>query len=179
MPSRKELALRPRFKFGISKNYEDILDAFDRAKMNQSDFVISLVDSHVFIKFPKENQNFWSPQLHLEIDKIEENTSMVTGLVGPNPTAWTLFMFLHFMIAGLFIAFGIWTYTNITLGNHYLVQLSFMVLMVIIWFMLYFIGRLGKASSNEEIKKLHYFMHLVIDEKNKPQMETDLELRLN
>jgi hypothetical protein len=158
MSTKNDINLRPRFKFEINKSQEGILAAFNDAKSNQSFFVITCIGDHVFIKKPRENNTFWSPQLQIEITQIDKNSSIVNGLVGPNPTAWTLFMFLHFMIAGLFIAFGIWTYTNITLNMGYTLQVSFMILMVIIWFVLYAIGRLGKVSSKLEINDLHTFM---------------------
>ncbi len=75
-------------------------------------------------------------------------------------------MFLHFMVAGLFIAFGIWAYTNWCLDKSYAIQISIMLLMVIIWFVLYFGGRIGKASSKNEMHELHNFMHRVLNKKS-------------
>ncbi|WP_100615056.1 GTP-binding protein [Confluentibacter citreus] len=177
MLPENDITLRPRFKFEINKKREAALSAFDQAKSTQSLFVISRIDNHVFIRKSNESRQFWSPQLQIEINEIEEHSSIISGLVGPNPTVWTLFMFLHFMIAGLFIAFGIWTYTNITLHTGYALQVGFMILMVIIWFLLYAIGRVGKASSKQEITDLYDFMQDTI--KNKLQTETNLELTKN
>ncbi|MGE5943072.1 MAG: GTP-binding protein [Flavobacteriales bacterium] len=165
MLTKKDIALRPRFKFEINKNSEVVLSAFDEAKSAQSLFTITRIDDHVFIRKSNESRQFWSPQLQIEITEIDNNSCVISGLVGPNPTVWTLFMFLHFMIAGLFIAFGIWTYTNITLNNSYIIQISLMLIMVIIWIFLYVIGRLGKASSNQEIKDLYTFMQDLIHKK--------------
>ena len=133
MPTANDIVLRPRFKMELNVNNETILKTFELEKKAQSDFIVSRIDDHVFIKFPKEKQHFWSPQLHLEINEIDKDSSLLHGLFGPNPTVWTLFMFLHFMVAGLFIAFGIWAYTNWSLKTTYAIQLSFMLLMVIIW----------------------------------------------
>lgn len=162
MLSKNDIVLRPRFKFGINKNKDIILNAFDEAKSTQSLFIITRIDAHVFIRKSEKNRPFWSPQLQIEITEIEEHSSSISGLVGPNPTVWTLFMFLHFMVAGLFIAFGIWTYTSITLNIGYVMQVSFMILLVIIWFLLFFFGRLGKESSNQEINDLYAFMQKTI-----------------
>lgn len=74
-------------------------------------------------------------------------------------------MFLHFMIAGLFIAFGIWTYTNLTLEKSYAIQVSLMFLMVIIWVGLYVGGRIGKSSSKKEMHDLNIFMNQVLNKK--------------
>ncbi len=164
MPTTNDIVLRPRFKVELNENNETLLKAFDATKKTQSEFVVNRIDDHVFIKFPKEKQTFWSPQLHLEINESGTNTSTLHGLFGPNPTVWTMFMFFHFIVAGLFIAFGIWAYTNWSLEKEYAIQLSFMFLMIIIWFVLYFAGTIGKASSKNEMHYLHDFMNKVLNE---------------
>ncbi|NNC50823.1 MAG: GTP-binding protein, partial [Flaviramulus sp.] len=112
MPLSNDIILRPRFKLEINRNNEAVLKDFQNAQAEQSDFIVSRVDDHVFIRFPKNEQTYWTPQLHLEINEVSENSCVIRGLFGPNPTVWSLFIFLHFLIAGLFIAFGIWTYTK-------------------------------------------------------------------
>ncbi|RNC85160.1 MAG: GTP-binding protein [Winogradskyella sp.] len=110
------------------------------------------------MRFPKKEQHYWSPQLHLEINQKDETHATIYGLFGPNPTIWTMFMFFHFIVAGLFIAFGIWTYTNISLDSPYAIQLFLTLFMIVIWFTLYFIGRMGKAKGKPDMYKLHSFM---------------------
>ncbi|WOD44131.1 GTP-binding protein [Hwangdonia lutea] len=164
MPVNNEIVLRPRFKMNLNQNNERLLKAFEDAKTTQKEFIISRIDDHVFIKLPKAKQQFWSPQLHLEINEVKDSSSKLHGLFGPNPTVWTMFMFLHFMVAGLFIAFGIWAYTNWNLEHDYAIQLSLMFLMVIVWFALYFAGSIGKASSKNEMHDLYDFMNRVLEE---------------
>ncbi|MFD2725372.1 GTP-binding protein [Hyunsoonleella rubra] len=165
MPTKNEIVLRPRFKMELEEDNQSVLQRFEDAKKAQTDFTVTRIDNHVFIKYPKKGQHFWSPQLHLEIDEVDANSSLLHGLFGPNPTIWTMFMFLHFIVATLFIAFGIWAYTNWSLNNEYIVQVSLMVLMVIIWFALYFGGRIGRDSSKPEMHDLHDFMKKVISQK--------------
>ncbi|NNL16653.1 MAG: GTP-binding protein, partial [Flavobacteriaceae bacterium] len=112
MPLSNEVVLRPRFKIELNRSNEDALKTFDAAKKSQTDFIISRVDDHVFIRFPKAKQHFWSPQLHLEINEVDEKSSLLHGLFGPNPTVWTMFMFLHFFVAVVFIGFAAWAYSN-------------------------------------------------------------------
>lgn len=158
MALSNDIVLRPRFKFDVKSNNEKLLEGFEAVKLKQSEFILSRVDDHVFIKFPKHKQHFWSPQLHLEINVKDSENATVHGLFGPNPTVWTLFMFLHFIVAGLFFGFGIWAYTNITLGNSYAIQLFLTLFMVVIWFVLYFAGRIGRAKGQPEMHQLHGFM---------------------
>ena len=159
MSTTNTIILRPRFKIELERQNEDVLQDFEIAKKTQKDFIVSRIDDHVFIKFPQEKQHFWSPQLHLEINEVDSKSCIVHGLFGPNPTVWTFFMFLHFMVAGLFIAFSIWAYTNWSLKTSYSLQVSMMLFMVIAWFVLYFGGSIGKASSKNDMHELNNFMN--------------------
>jgi hypothetical protein len=153
-----EVVLRPRFKFKKNQNNEDLLSLFDKEKQNQTDFIVSRIDNHVFIRLPKHKQHFWSPQLHLEIDEIDSKNSTIRGLFGPNPTVWTMFMFFHFIVVGLFLGFGVWAYTNWNLKTDYALQLSLMFFMVLIWIVLYVVGQIGKKAGMDEMFLLHGFM---------------------
>ena len=157
-----EIVLRPRFKFEVSANNEKLLQSFEQTKTTQTTYIISRIDDHIFIKFPKKDQHFWSPQLHLEINAAKEDQSIVHGLFGPNPTVWTMFMFMHFIVAGLFLGFGVWAYTNVTLNNSYAIQIALTIFMIILWFVLYIAGRLGRSKGMPEMHKLKGFMKDVL-----------------
>ena len=159
-----EVVLRPRFKIALNRSHTSVLEAFEAKRLDQKQFIVSRVDDHVFIKLPKAQQQFWSPQLHLEINALENNKSQLYGLFGPNPTVWTLFMFLHFLVAGLFIAFCIWAYSNYALKVDYQLQVWGLIGMVILWFILYFSGRLSNTSNQKEMTALYTFMSSVLDE---------------
>ncbi|SFZ93243.1 hypothetical protein SAMN05428642_10310 [Flaviramulus basaltis] len=168
MPLSNDIVLRPRFKIEIPRYNEAILSDFQNAKATQSEFIVVRVEEHVFIRFPKDKQHFWSPQLHLEIHKINENSSSIKGLFGPNPTVWTLFMFLHFLIGCLFIAFGIWTYTNWSLEQNLTIPAGLTILMVLFWVTLYFVGSYGKATSINDMRLLNDFIHNILEIEKSP-----------
>ncbi|WP_372753532.1 GTP-binding protein [Mariniflexile sp.] len=166
MPTTNDIILRPRFKIELALDNESVLQLFKNSKNTQSEFIVSTIDDHVFIKFPKHKQHFWSPQLHLEINAIDNKSSILHGLFGPNPTVWTFFMFIHFLVAGLFIAFGIWAYTNWALNSGYAIQITLMLFMVIAWFALYVAGSIGKATSKNEMLELRNFMNSVLEKES-------------
>ena len=158
MQLSNDIVLRPRFKIKLNKPNQIALKLFEDKKTSQSDFIVTRVDEDVFIKVPQEKRHFWSPQLHLEINEVDKNNSLIHGLFGPNPTVWTMFMFLHFLVAGLFIGSGIWAYVNWSLGSDFAIQGGLLFLMIIIWFVLYYAGRMGKATGNNEMHQLNDFM---------------------
>jgi len=163
MATTNDIVLRPRFKMDLNQNNQTILKTFEALKTSQKDFVVSRVDDHVFIRLPKNKQHFWSPELHLEINEIDEASSRLHGLFGPKPSVWTMFMFFHFVVAGLFIAFGIWAYSNWTLKTDFTLQLVFTIFMVILWVGLYVGGRLGKATGKDQMHELFQFMTKVLN----------------
>ena len=163
MLTSNEIVLRPRFKMELKQNNQSVLQLFEASKTNQKEFVVSRVNDHVFIRLPKHKQHFWTPELYLEINEIDNSTSMLHGLFGPKPSIWTMFMFFHFIVAGIFIAFGIWAYSNWSLETDYFMQLIVVFMMVFIWFVLYFAGRLGRASGKPEMHQLYNFMQKILN----------------
>lgn len=159
-PLPNEIILRPRFQQELSLPKESYLSGFVEATSDK--FLVKRVDDHVFIKYRREDINFWSPQLHLEITKDHDGKTKLYGLFGPNPTLWTFFMFLHFGVATLFIIFGIWAYSSAALDKSYTWQVAAMIFMVVIWFAFYAFGRMGKRKGKPQMRELHGFMNEVM-----------------
>ncbi|NNE77137.1 MAG: GTP-binding protein [Pricia sp.] len=116
------------------------------------------LDDHIFIKFNAEKNHFWSPQLHIEINELEDGSSKLYGVFGPNPTLWTFFMFLHFGVATVFVILGIWAYSSAALHRPYGIQLGLMLFMAVLWFVLYAFGRAGRNKGKPQMHELHQFM---------------------
>ncbi len=158
MEISKDIVLRPRFFQDLNIPSEKVLEAFESKGKTCKNFKVSRIDHHVFIRIPKKEQHFWSPQLHLEIYDVEGNKPKLKGLFGPSPTVWTFFMFLHFIVAIIFIGAGIWIYVNMSLGEPYIYPIIAMVFLFITWFVLYFAGRLGRDAGKKEMFSLYEFM---------------------
>lgn len=157
-----EVVLRPRFNRELTTDPGELLELFEQVGREQDSYVVTRVDDHVFIRFPRSDQHFWSPQLDLEITPSETGQTHLRGLFGPKPTVWTMFMFLHFVVASLFIGFGAWAYSNYSLDKSMVMQLFVMALLVLLWFVLYFAGRMGKAAGRPQMRELHDFMQDVL-----------------
>lgn len=151
-----DIVLRPRFQLELSDPKEKILESFEKSEV--APILVKRLDEHIFIKFNKEKNHFWSPQLHLEIDEIDKTNSKLYGVFGPNPTLWTFFMFLHFGVATVFIALSIWAYSSAALDKSYGLQLGLMGFMAILWLALYFFGRAGKRKGKPQMQELYRFM---------------------
>ncbi len=103
--------IRPRFKVIVPQtketviaHFRDTLDTLDPGVLQGK-----VVGQHINIRFPKSKQTFWTPEVNINIDTVEEGTE-VRGLAGPKPSVWMLFIFFYFFlgVASVFIIiFGI------------------------------------------------------------------------
>src|SRR5690606_32841666 len=124
MPVSNQIVLRPRFKMELEQDCSHVLNLFIKAKAEQNRFMVSYIDDHIFIKLPNKQQHFWSPQLHLELTDKVKNQCSLHGFFGPNPTVWTLFMFLHVAVGILFMVNATWMYTRYSLDNPISLQIG-------------------------------------------------------
>ncbi len=160
-----EIFLRPRFSIDLEGDFEDILKHFSN-ELEKEECKIrgNIIDGHIFLSVPKKDEHFWSPQLHLEILEKTTNESLLKGLFGPKPQVWTLFMFIHFIIGVSFLGFGVMLYSKMSLNESMVFPLVMMISLPLIWTLLYFLGKIGKATGKNQMKELHDFMISVIND---------------
>jgi ABC-type thiamin/hydroxymethylpyrimidine transport system permease subunit len=94
----------------------------------------------------------------LELESHPESGTHIRGLFGPDPTLWTLFMFLHFIVAGVFVIFGVMAYSNWTLKQPILWNIFIMGMMVGVWFMLYVVARQIREQGIDQMHDLEALM---------------------
>ena len=163
MEPEKSIALRPKFEVESKKTVAEILERAKTLKSElKSDYQIKIIDEHLYFYFSKEKRKYYSPFLHLELEANEENTK-VKGLFGPEQLLWTLFMFLHFIIAGLFVVFAMMAYTHWSLKQSVVLDFSIMVIMVVFWFSLYFMARLNREQGVPQMHELEDLMYKVLE----------------
>ncbi|MDN3724390.1 GTP-binding protein [Aequorivita sp. SDUM287046] len=158
-----EIILRPRFKLEVEQPCSHLFAKFSEIKKSQRRFVVSCIDDHIFIKLPNGQQHFWSPQLHLELSDLARNKCLLQGFFGPNPTVWTMFMFLHVAVGILFMVNLTWLYSNFNLGNSFGLQIAITVILILLWILLYVAGRIGKKKGKPGMRDLYDFMDEIIN----------------
>ncbi|MEN8187612.1 MAG: GTP-binding protein [Bacteroidota bacterium] len=159
------ILLKPRFRLFFKESQEDILQKF-RKNLNKENckYCSKIVDHHVIIDVPKDEERFWSPQMHLEIEKENETgKTMVRGLFGPKPKIWTLFMFFHFVIAIAFVIFLVIAYSNYSLNQDYKFALNMCLLMPALSLALYLVGQIGKRISKNQMEELSKFFERTLE----------------
>lgn len=153
--------MRPRFKIIVNENRERVL-----SKFKQQDFkrvLVKIIDYHIVIDVLQKETHFWSPQLHVEVEKLNENESVIRGLFGPKPHVWTLFMFIHFVMAFAFIGFAIITYVKWVLKSNIQFYMIGLCAVPVLWIVMYFLGRLGKRKGENQMKMLQTMLISVLE----------------
>ena len=142
METENEIKLRLRFYRDIPKNSTEILQKFKDHSIQKSDnFSIRNSENHIWLDIIASKRRYWTPHLHLELEPKGETDTHIRGLYGPDPTLWTFFMFLHFIIAGVFLIFGAMTYSDYVLKNSITLDIAIMIIMTCSWFFLYFLAK--------------------------------------
>ena len=163
MEPEKSIALRPRFEVESKKSVEQILERAKNLKSElKSDYQIKIIDEHLYFYFSKEKRKYYSPFLHLELEANEDITT-VKGLFGPEQLLWTLFMFLHFIVAGLFLVFSMMAYTHWSLNQSIVLDIVVMTFMVVFWILLYVIARINREKGVPQMHELEDLMYKVLE----------------
>ncbi len=163
------ILLKPRFKLRYEEPREQILQAFKDLLEQKKNYPSKMVDHHVVIDVPNGEEHFWSPQLHVEIEK-EDEVTVVKGILGPKPKIWTLFIFFHFAVAITFFVFFVIFYSRWSLDQDYTFSMIMCILMPALWVILYFGGQLGKKFGYEQMQELHAVLIEALKEK-KPVLD--------
>lgn len=156
---KSDIHLRPRFKMDFNESQEVLISKFKHnLKQDDCQYCSKIVDGHIIIDVPLEENHFWSPQLNIEIEKNDTDKTIVKGLFGPKPQLWTLFMFFHFAVAVAFIGFSIMAYVQWTLKEDYTSALIIVIGLPILWVVMYILGRIGRRKGHKQMDELYKFM---------------------
>jgi len=164
MELEDQLPLRYRFDRVVTKSYESILASCETMKETvEPDYKIKISGHHIWLHIGLLQREKHSPHLHLEIEKMEDGNTFVRGLFGPDPVLWTLFMFLHFVVGGIFVIFTVIAFSKWSLDQSFKFDLVVMFAMVNAWFLLYFVARLNRKKGLKQARELEMLMEKILE----------------
>ncbi len=106
--------LRPRCRIVSELPKDQVLKMIgSKLGSKQHNLVGQVVQEHAFIRFPEEQQHYWSPELHVWAREQDDQT-IVYGVIGPKPKIWTMFVFFYTAVitlaffAGSYGAIQLW-----------------------------------------------------------------------
>jgi hypothetical protein len=103
-----KIRLRPHCKIQTKKSQEEVLDLIQQKLSEEKEVVHGqVVQGHAFLRIPEKDQHYWSPELHVWV-REQDGSTIVSGVIGPKPKIWTMFMFFYFVVLGLSFFGGIY-----------------------------------------------------------------------
>lgn len=167
MNTNASIALRLRFYKDIDETIDTIRQKFIAyQKVLSSDFQMKIRNNHIQFTVVGEKQRYWSPYLSIELEEKEGSNGKAThlrGLFGPAQTMWTFFIFLHFIIAGVFLVFAMFAFSNYLLKTSFTKELIIATLMIACWILLYFIGRQTRENGYDQMEELEKELFKILE----------------
>ncbi len=165
-----DIRLRPRFREQVPCSPEEVLQALEHALgRDTGDVNGSVFSKSAVLRIPPTRQHYWSPELQIGVDPSADRSksggpaTTVTGIFGPRPAVWSLFIALY-----AFVAFGG------TMGGAYgLSQLMLDQPAHVLWavpaalvlaVVIYFVGQTGRALGHGQMTELRAFLDRVLGE---------------
>ena len=159
--------IRPRFKQSTKLQMEE-LQLRIRALLDSEGAVCTgtMITGHVVLRIPIEDRHFWSPQVSLSLEEMEDESggTLIRGLYGPNPTVWALFAFGYSAIGFIALFISIIGFSQKNLGQTapILWVLPFLLIGVVV---LYLVAQAGQKLGADEMHTLHGFYENAVGEK--------------
>jgi hypothetical protein len=155
--------IRPRFKHLSSLSISELEKLVSQKLAGQNEVKGDQLTGHVYLKIPVADRHFWSPQLHITLEKAESGT-LIRGLYGPNPTVWAIFFFGYVLLGLSFFFLGMWGLSQLSLG----IESEILWLLPVIGGLagvLYLIAQTGQKLGVEQTFKLHQFYESAVGQK--------------
>ncbi|MDA0668241.1 MAG: hypothetical protein O3A95_10345 [Planctomycetota bacterium] len=134
--------------------------------------MIADLQMHYDLRVPKEERHLWSPSLSGHFEDLADGGSVLHGLIGPNPNAWTA-------IAFSYLACGTGILFLLTLGG---VQLfldknpwAFWAILVplIVMFFAWFAAQAGQKVAAPQTASLRHFLEDTFHMSEAEHLRTD------
>ena len=122
-----------------------------------------IVDNLIILNITGEDVHYWSPQLNFRVrqDFDEPEKTIISGLIGPRPPVWTMFMFIYFGIGTLGFFISAFAASKILMG-----QKSYLIavfpLTIIFMLTAYIAGKHGEKLAKDQTEILKDFVRKVI-----------------
>lgn len=156
--------IRPRFDLQIDVDPEFALEHIYANIVKDPEVAGVRSKQYVFIKTPRHQQHFWSPEMSVRIEKSEFSDDITAHcLVGPRQTVWVLFTLIYAAIL-LLTLFG---------GSFGAVQYQQEGSSIFIWFFpigfiaflsVFITAKIGQRKGRDQMLHLVSFLYHSLDQ---------------
>ena len=149
--------IRPRFVVETATPIEEISSRITNALSEEGSTCIGYANSrYAMITIPEIEQHYWSPQLKISMEELEDGKIEVRGVYGPRPAVWTMFVFFYFFIFVSITVIGIIGMSMMTLDKPANI-LWFIPILLLVFGSLFLSSHFGKMKGRSQIIIIHKF----------------------
>lgn len=164
MKIKKELKLRYPFDLVVYKPIETIIKNCEKLKAKvEPDFRIKISEQYIRFSIGLLQREKFSPNLKITLEKMEDGNTYIKGIYGPDPVLWFFFIFIHVLIALVFLIFALVSYSKYKLNEPFTFDLLVMISMMIIWCLLYYIARYNRKKGQLQKQELEKLFQKIIE----------------
>lgn len=148
-------AIRPHFSQTLELGVEDAQARILREVGRGDDRCeVKNFPGYICLRIPEQDRHFWSPRLTLSLEKVDEGSTRIEGIYGPNANVWSIFLY-GYLLSGTFGLFsGIFGFVQRTLGQ-YPWALWICGAMLLILIGLYLLAQFGQKLGALQTFRLH------------------------
>lgn len=155
--------IRPRFRKELKISQASLEEKINQTLKENEKFNYTSDPGHIIVRIKAEDRHFWSPQLSLSFEELDNGHTIIRGLYGPSPNVWTLFtlIYLGISVLGIFALFLSASYYFLDQEIKYIWTLPVLGALAIAT---YFIAQFGQKLGVEETFRLNQFIESIIGE---------------
>lgn len=152
------MKLRPKYIKQVDKDISETKELLVcKLENTQNQLQCEVYDSHILIKYKKELQRVWSPQINITL-REEDNGTRIRGSIGPSGEIWLVFIFFYFFFALLFFGASSFALMQFNLGHSPTISIYVAIFGFVAVAAMYLISYFGQYKSKEQIKYLYEWM---------------------
>lgn len=156
--------IRPRFQRTVYYEPRRVEEMFrNRLARPDAPCIGTVIEGHITLRIPPEEQHYWSPQLSLSFEASEEGTE-INGIYGPHPSVWSAFFYGYAAIGLLFLFVSVWACALWMLKKDASIAWGMPVLAGLA-VVLYMVAQGGQKVGAEQTFTLHHFFEETVGEK--------------
>ncbi len=161
--SSDEYRVKYRKQYNLDKDPELLINRFRKAlEQNPNSIDGKIVHQIIFLQIISSERHYWSPEMTISIEK-EDGKTKIREVLGPNPSVFTLTMFLIIFAGTLFLFTLMFLLSQITLNmdtslTWVIIGICFLLFSIISLFML-----IGRIKAKPQMLLLSKFVENLIN----------------
>lgn len=155
MKKNTTLKLRIKFDKVVQKSVEAITENCKTLKLQvEPEYRINISDHSIRFCIGILQREKFSPNLKITLEEMEDGNTYIKGTYGPDPVLWVAFVFVHFIIATVFVLFTAIIFSKWSLNQSFTFDAFVLASMLLIWVALYLFARLNRKKGWSQMKEL-------------------------